>query len=48
MYYFEKEEFGPVLAVWICMENLIFIGIVFLGLAAFLWMSGDHSPKKDE
>jgi nitrogen fixation-related uncharacterized protein len=30
------------------MENLIFIGIVFLGLVAFLWMAGDRSPHQDE
>ena len=30
------------------MENLIFIGIVFLGLVAFLWMAADHSPEQDE
>jgi hypothetical protein len=30
------------------MENLIFIGIVILGLAGFLWMAPDRSPKQDE
>jgi hypothetical protein len=30
------------------MENLIFIGIVIAGLAAFLWMAPDRSPGKDE
>jgi len=30
------------------MENLIFIGIVFLGLVAFLWMAPDRSPDQDD
>jgi nitrogen fixation-related uncharacterized protein len=30
------------------MENLIFIGIVFVGLLAFLWMAPDRSPDQDE
>ncbi len=30
------------------MENLIFIGIVFLGLIGFLWMAPDRSPRQDE
>jgi hypothetical protein len=30
------------------MENLIFIGIIVLGLAAFLWMAPDRSPHEDE
>ena len=29
------------------MDNLIFIGIVFLGLIGFLWMAGDRSPKQE-
>jgi hypothetical protein len=48
IYYFEKDGSGPVLAVSVCMENLIFIGIVFLGLVAFLWMAADRSPEQDE
>jgi hypothetical protein len=48
IYYFEKKRSGPVLAVPVCMENLIFIGIVFFGLAAFLWMADDRSPRQDE
>jgi nitrogen fixation-related uncharacterized protein len=30
------------------MDNLIFIGIVFVGLLAFLWMASDRSPDRDE
>ena len=30
------------------MENLIFIGIVFGGLVAFLWMAPDRSPEEEE
>jgi hypothetical protein len=30
------------------MENLIFIGIVFLGLVVFLWMAPDRSPDQDK
>jgi hypothetical protein len=30
------------------MDNLIFIGIVFVGLLAFLWMAPDRSPDRDE
>jgi hypothetical protein len=47
-YYFKKNGSGPVLALAVCMENLIFIGIVFGGLAAFLWMAADRSPDQDE
>jgi hypothetical protein len=30
------------------MENLIFIGIVILGLVCFLWMAPDRSPRQDD
>jgi hypothetical protein len=30
------------------MENLIFIGIVILGLVCFLWMAPDRSPGRDD
>lgn len=30
------------------MENLIFIGIIFLGLVGFLWMAADRSPKQED
>jgi hypothetical protein len=30
------------------MENLIFIGIVFVGILAFLWMAPDRGPDQDE
>jgi len=46
--YFKKEKLGPVLALSVRMENLIFIGIVILGLVGFLWMAPDRSPDQDE
>jgi nitrogen fixation-related uncharacterized protein len=30
------------------MDNLIFIGIVFVGLLAFLWMAPDRSQDQDK